>query len=78
MIRCQIYAENKKFKAKMSYADRIGVPFAVLLGEDELEKGLVSLKNMESGEQLLLGVEEAAAKVSETVSVKKNAAPIRG
>ncbi|MER2152255.1 MAG: His/Gly/Thr/Pro-type tRNA ligase C-terminal domain-containing protein, partial [Candidatus Limivicinus sp.] len=77
-IRCQIYAENKKFKAKMSYADRIGVPFAVLLGEDELEKGLVSLKNMESGEQLLLSVEEAAAKVSETVSVKNNAAPIRG
>ena len=77
-IRCQIYAENKKFKAKMSYADRIGVPFAVLLGEDELENGLVSLKNMESGEQLLLSVEEAAAKVSETVSVKNNAAPIRG
>ena len=77
-IRCQIYAENKKFKAKMSYADRIGVPFAVLLGEDELEKGLVSLKNMESGEQLLLSVEEAAAKLSETVSVKNNAAPIRG
>ena len=77
-IRCQIYAENKKFKAKMSYADRIGVPFAVLLGEDELEKGLVSLKNMETGEQLLLSVEEAAAKVSETVSVKNSAAPIRG
>ena len=77
-IRCQLYAENKKFKAKMSYADRIGVPFAVLLGEDELEKGLVSLKNMETGEQLLLSVEEAAAKVSETVSVKNSAAPIRG
>ena len=77
-IRCQIYAENRKFKAKMSYADRIGVPFAVLLGEDELAKGLLSLKNMETGEQLLLTAEEAAGIISEAVQKKNSAAPIRG
>ena len=77
-IRCQIYAENRKFKAKMSYADRIGVPFAVLLGEDELAKGLLSLKNMDTGEQLLISTEEAAGIISETVQKKHSAAPIRG
>ena len=77
-IRCQIYAENRKFKAKMSYADRIGVPYAVLLGEDELAKGLLSLKNMETGEQLLLTAEEAAGIISEAVQKKNSAAPIRG
>ena len=76
-IRCQIYAEKRKFKAKMSYADRIGVPFVVLLGEDELAKGLLSLKNMETGEQLLISAEEAAEIVAETVRIRNGAAPIR-
>ena len=62
----------------MSYADRIGVPYAVLLGEDELAKGLLSLKNMETGEQLLLTAEEAAGIISEAVQKKNSAAPIRG
>jgi histidyl-tRNA synthetase len=77
-IRCQIYAENRKFKAKMSYADRIHVPFAVLLGEDELEKGLLSLKNMETGEQLLLSADEAIGIICEAVRGRISAAPIKG
>ena len=42
-VRTQLYGEKKKFKAKMSYADRIGAPFVLLLGEDEIAEGLVSL-----------------------------------
>ena len=50
-IRTQIYAENKKIKQKLSYADKLGIPFVVLIGEDELKAGVVTVKNMETGEQ---------------------------
>ena len=59
-IRVQLYGEQKKFKQKMSYADKIGVPFAVLLGEDELAQGKCAVKDMRSGEQQLLTAQEAA------------------
>ena len=44
----------------MSYADKLGVPYAVLLGEDELAAGKCSVKNMRSGEQVTLTPTEAA------------------
>ncbi len=59
-IRVQLYGEQKKFKQKMSYADKLGVPFAVLLGEDELAAGKCSVKNMRTGAQVTLSAEEAA------------------
>jgi len=59
-IRVQLYGEQKKFKQKMSYADKLGVPFAVLLGEDEIAQGKCSVKNMVTGEQVTLTPEEAA------------------
>ena len=60
-IRVQLYGEQKKFKQKMSYADKLGVPFAVLLGEDEIAQGKCSVKNMRTGEQVVLSADEAAA-----------------
>ena len=62
-VRVQLYGEQKKFKQKMSYADKLGVPFAVLLGEDEIAQGKCSVKNMRTGEQLVLTAEEAAAHI---------------
>ena len=62
-IRVQLYGEQKKFKQKMSYADKLGVPFVILLGEDELAQGKCAVKNMVSGEQVLLTAEEAAAHI---------------
>ena len=59
-VRVQLYGEQKKFKQKMSYADKLGVPYVVLLGEDELAEGKCSVKNMASGEQLKLTPREAA------------------
>ena len=61
-LRVQLYGEQKKFKQKMAYANKLQVPFAVLLGEDEIAQGLCSLKNMATGEQQLL-TPQAAAKV---------------
>ena len=67
-IRVQLYAEQKKFKQKMSYADKLGVPFAVLLGEDELAQGKCAVKNMRTGEQLLLTAQEAADHILATLA----------
>ena len=58
-LRVQLYGEQKKFKQKMTYADKLGVPFAVLLGEDEIAAGVCSVKNMKSGQQVKLSPEEA-------------------
>ena len=44
----------------MSYADKLGVPYVVLLGEDELAEGKCSVKNMASGEQVKCTPAEAA------------------
>ena len=58
-IRVQLYGEQKKFKQKMSYCDKLGVPYAVLLGEDEIAAGKCSVKDMITGKQVTVTVEEA-------------------
>ena len=60
-IRVQLYGEQKKFKQKMAYANKLEVPFAVLLGEDEIAEGMCSVKNMKTGEQVKLAPADAAA-----------------
>ena len=75
-VRTQLYTEQKKFKQKMSYADKLGVPYIALLGEDEIAQGKVSLKDMRSGEQELLDVEGAVEKVLAAVAEGGKAAPI--
>ena len=62
-VRVQLYGEQKKFKQKMSYADRLGVPYAVLLGEDEIVQGVCSVKDMRTGEQVSVTPEEAAERI---------------
>ena len=58
-LRAQIYGEKKKFKAKMAYADKLGVPFVIFLGEDEIAQGKCSVKNMTTGEQQTVTSNEA-------------------
>ena len=62
-LKVQLYGEQKKFKQKMAYANKLGVPFAVLLGEDEINEGMCSVKNMVTGEQVKLAPAEAAAHI---------------
>ena len=50
-LRVQIYSEKKKFKAKIGYADKLGIPFVIFLGEDEIAQNVCALKNMDTGEQ---------------------------
>jgi len=63
-LRVQLYGEQKKFKQKMSYCDKLGVPFAVLLGEDEIAAGKCSVKNMRTGQQVTVTAQEAAELIS--------------
>ena len=51
-------------KKQFSYADRKNIPFVIIAGPEELEKGKYSMKNMKSGEQLELGLEEIISQVS--------------
>ena len=62
-IRTQIYFEQKKFKQKMAYADRLGIPYVLFLGEDELAEGVVSCKDMATGEQKKLTYEQAISEL---------------
>ena len=50
-LRVQLYSEKKKFKAKIGYADKLGIPFVIFLGEDEIAQNVCALKNMATGVQ---------------------------
>jgi len=53
-IKSEIYPEDAKIKKQMNYANRKGVPFVLMIGENEINEGKYQLKNMETGEQLAL------------------------
>ena len=61
-VSTQIYTEKKKFKAKMNYADKLKVPYVYFLGEDEINAGVVSCKDMRTGEQVKLPRAEVVEK----------------
>ena len=50
-LRVQLYSEKKKFKAKIGYADKLGIPFVIFHGEDEIAQNVCALKNMVTGVQ---------------------------
>ena len=77
-IRTQLYTEQKKFKAKTGYADKLGIPFVAFLGEDEAAQNKISLKNMKTGEQQLLSLAEAADVILEDMRVRNNGKLIKG
>ncbi len=76
-VRTQLYTEQKKFKQKMSYADKLGVPYILLLGEDEITQGKASLKDMATGEQTLVTADEAAERILSGLAAARSAPPIR-
>ena len=67
-LRVQLYGEQKKFKQKMAYANKLEVPFVVLLGEDEIAEGVCSVKNMATGEQVKLSPADAAAYIKNALA----------
>ena len=82
-VRTQLYAEKKKMKAKMNYADKLGIPYVVFLGEDEIAAGTATVKNMQlasdadpAAKQVTLPAEEAAAYIRRALDEAYKPAPI--
>ena len=75
-VRTQVYGEQKKFKQKMTYANKLGVPYIVLLGDDEIAAGKCSVKDMRSGEQVTVTPAEAAELILADKRKAENAAVI--
>ena len=62
-INTDVYLEKGKIKKKMKYADKWNIPFVIIIGEEERQSGLYTLKNMKTGEQLKISIDEVIAKV---------------
>ena len=67
-LRTQIYSEQKKFKAKMTYADKLGIPYVAFLGEDEIAQGVCSVKDLRTGQQVSLPPDEAVELIRKGIS----------
>ena len=50
-VNTEIYLNDKKLKAKLKYADKLQIPYVIIVGEDEINSGVVSVKNMATGEE---------------------------
>ncbi|MBR4098970.1 MAG: histidine--tRNA ligase [Clostridium sp.] len=75
-IRVQIHAEDKKFKQKISYADKLSIPYAIFLGEDEVNAGVAAVKDLASGEQVKLSPDEAVAHIQAGLNRLNQGTPI--
>ena len=62
-IRAEIYPDASKMKKQMSYANAKQIPFVALAGENEIQAGQITLKNMETGEQQMLTPDELVSKL---------------
>ena len=71
-IRTQLYTEAKKFKAKMNYADKLAIPYVLFLGEDEIAQGIVTCKDMVSGEQTKLSADDTLALIRKGIDEKNS------
>lgn len=63
-IRTEIYPDNSKMKKQMGYANAKGIAYVALAGDDEIARGMVTLKNMTTGEQKLVSPDELIKEVS--------------
>ena len=76
-IRTQLYTEKKKFKARIGYAAKLGIPYAVFLGEDEIAQGVVSCKDLAAGEQQTLPVEQLIPQLKTALAARSSGTVIR-
>ncbi len=76
-VRTQLYTEPKKVKQKFVYADKLGIPYAVIIGDDEVAAGTVSVKNLQTGEQRSMPPAQAAQTIAAAIAEKKQIPVIR-
>jgi histidyl-tRNA synthetase len=63
-IATELYPQASKLKKQLSYADAKRIPYVLLIGDEEMASGLLSLKNMESGEQSTLTIQALIAQLA--------------
>jgi histidyl-tRNA synthetase len=63
-ISSELYPKSAKMKKQMNYANNKGVQFVIMVGEDEMKSGILSVKNMESGEQSNLNIKDLIKELS--------------
>lgn len=76
-FRVQIYSEAKKFKAKVSYADKLKIPYVVFLGEDEIAQGKITVKDMLTGVQTTSSPEMMLMNMKSKIAGLRIGAPIK-
>ena len=63
-INAEVYFDNRKIKAKFKYADRLNVPYVIVIGEDEIKSGKFTIKNMQEGTQGQMSIEKIIEKLN--------------
>ena len=71
-VRVQLNCEKKKFKAKITYADKLSIPYVVFMGEDEIKNNTVALKELATGEQTNTGFGEAVERIKTGLAKNQN------
>lgn len=66
-INTEVYLNNKKLKAKMKYANKLEIPYVIVIGDDEIQSGKIKVKNMQTGEEV-----ESLIKASDISKIIKN------
>lgn len=69
-IRVQLHCEKKKFKAKITYADKLAIPYVIFMGEDEIKNNVVALKELATGEQTNTGFDEALTRIRDGLAAR--------
>jgi histidyl-tRNA synthetase len=64
-INAELFPFGAKMKKQMQYANEKSIPYVVIIGDDEMQSGLLSLKNMEIGEQIKISVQDLILKLKD-------------
>lgn len=62
-IPSEVYLEGGKLQKKLTYANKLGIPYVIIIGSEEMETGLLALKNMKTGEQHKLSIEDIVQEI---------------
>jgi histidyl-tRNA synthetase len=66
-IKCELYPDAAKMKKQMQYADKNNIPYVLVIGKDEMSTGMLSLKNMKTGEQKTMTVDDLLPVIKENL-----------
>ena len=69
-INTEVYLNSGKLDRQIKYADKLGIPFVVLVGEDEIRDNKLSLKNMKTGQQVISSTDEAIKIIKDEQQIK--------